>query len=227
MPQAKGDVMATHEQIALSMSGPLALALFDEIEYGLIVCDQHGALRFANQAARTEIASQKLLLCSGDRLRGVAGSAEDLAIALRHAVLRGRRCLLRLACGGDQLIVSVLPFEPQGASPREALVILGRRQPCSELGLEMLAACYRLTHAERRVLAALVRQATPREIATTHGVKISTVRTHISAIRAKFGTRSVEALLLRTAQMPPVASALRLTKPERLQADDAPLLRAA
>ena len=56
MPQAKGDVMATHEQIALSMSGPLALALFDEIEYGLIVCDQHGAPRFATPAARPETA---------------------------------------------------------------------------------------------------------------------------------------------------------------------------
>lgn len=219
--------MTMHEQITLSTLSPLALALFDEIEYGLIVCDQHGAIRFANQAARTEIASQRLLLCSGDRLHGVAGSAADLATALRHAVLRGRRCLLELARGGDQLIASVLPFEPQGAGPREALVILGRRQPCSELGLEMLAACYRLTHAERRVLAALVRQATPREIATTHGVKLSTVRTQISAIRAKFGTPSVEALLLRTAQMPPVASALRWANAERTQANDAPLLQAA
>ncbi len=129
----------------------LPLALFDEIECGLIVCDDQGVIHFANQAARQELFSQRLLL-----------------------------------------------------------QVLGRRQPCSALGLETLAGSYGLTLAERRVLGALVREATPRDIARQHAVALSTVRTQISSIRAKFGTRSIEGLLLRAAEVPPVASALRL-----------------
>ena len=36
------------------------------------------------------------------------------------------------------------------------------------------------------------------------------MRTQISSIRAKFNTRSIEGVLLRTAQVSPMASALRL-----------------
>ncbi len=203
----------------------LALALFDEIECGLIVCDEQGGIQFANHAAQQEMASKRLLLSSGNTLRSTVGSEVDCA--LRQAAQRGRRCLVRLTQASDQLMVSVLPFQPPGANLRLALVILGRRHPCSDLGLEMLGSSYGLTGAERRVLGALVRQATPREIASEHAVKLSTVRTHICAIRAKFGTRSIEGLLLRVAQVPPVASALRLVGVSCASAHAAPLQAAA
>jgi DNA-binding CsgD family transcriptional regulator len=205
----------------------MALALFDEIECGLIVCDEQGGIQFANHAAQQEMASQRLLLRSGNTLRGAAGSAGDVDSALRRAVQRGRRCLLRLMQAGDQLMVSVLPFQLQGVNTRHALVILGRRQPCSDLGLEMLAGSYGLTLAERRVLGALVREATPREIASAYAVKLSTVRTQISSIRAKFGTRSIEGLLLRAAQVPPVAGALRLASVSCASVAHPALLQAA
>ena len=53
-------------------------------------------------------------------------------------------------------------------------------------------------------------QETTRDIARTKGVELSTVRTQIASIRTKLGVRSVEALLLRAAEVPPVAPALRL-----------------
>lgn len=181
----------------------LPLAVFDEIECGLIVCDAQGVIAVANQAAQHELASQRL------------------------AVQRGRLSLVRLARPGDQLLVSVLPLAGRSGERPRALVVLGRRQPCSDLGLEMLAGSYGLTLAERRVLAALVREATPREIARQHAVALSTVRTQISSIRAKFGTRSIEGLLLRAAQVPPVASALRLAAVSPAARPAAPLLAAA
>jgi len=103
----------------------------------------------------------------------------------------------------------VLPVGPAQADGQHVLVMLGRRQPCSELGLEMLAASYGLTLAERRVLGALVREASPREIAAQNAVALSTIRTQIQSIRIKLGARNVEGLLLRAAEVPPVASALR------------------
>jgi len=198
------------ERASSSTLAQMALALFDEIECGLIVCDEHGGIHFANQAAQHEMVSQRLMQRLGDQLRRASGCSGELDTAMRLAAQRGRRSLVRMTQGTDQLMVSVLPFQLPGAPAQQVLVVLGRRQPCSELGLEMLAGSYGLTLAERRVLGGLVRQSTPREIASAHEVKLSTVRTQISSIRAKFGTRSIEGLLLRAAQVPPVASALRL-----------------
>ena len=188
----------------------LPLALFDEIEYGLVVCDAEGTICFANQAARHQLATTRLLLRRDDRLRRAAGVSGDLDAAMQLAAQRGRRSLVRLVQGADRLTVSVLPLRLHGVQAPQVLVMLGRQRACSDLGLELMATSYGLTLAERRVLAALLREATPREIAAENGVALSTVRTQIISMRAKLDTRSIEGLLLRAAELPPVASALRL-----------------
>jgi DNA-binding CsgD family transcriptional regulator len=188
----------------------MALALFDEIECGLIVCAADGTVRFANQAAQRELAAARVLTQVYGALRRTTGASGEFDTALRLAAQRGRRSLVRLQHGADRLMVSVLPLPLQGMGDQQVLVMLGRRQPCSELGLEMLAASHGLTMAERRVLAGLLRQTTPRQIAAENAVSLTTVRTQISAIRAKLGARSIEALLMRAAELPPVASALRM-----------------
>jgi len=188
-------------------------AVFDEIEFGLIVCDAPCQVVFANQSAQSELASERLLLCRGAGLGRAPGAAGELEAALQQAVTRGRRSLVRLTRPGDLLLVSVQPLPDSDRGVSRALLVLGRREPCSELGLELLAGSYGLTLAERRVLSALVREATPREIAQQHSVALSTVRTQISSIRAKLGARNVEGLLLRAAQVPPMASALRMLRP--------------
>lgn len=193
-----------------TLMSQLPLALFDEIECGMIVCDSRRLIHFANQAARHELAVARLLQRSQDCLRRAPGATGELEAALRMAVQRGRRSLVRLAASGDHLLASVLPLCVAGDEGPYALLMLGRRQPCSELGLEMLAGCYGLTLAERRVLAALMREATPREIATENDVALSTVRTQISSIRTKLGARRIEGLLLRAAEVPPLANALRI-----------------
>lgn len=198
-------------QAGSTLTGALPWAVFDEIACGLIVCDGDGTLRFVNQAARQELAEARLLQREGQRLRRCARVSGDLEAALAAAAVRGRRTLLRLEAADDRLMATVLPLHlPQQPEPT-VLVMLGRRQPCGALELEMLAGCYGLTGAERRVLAGLVREATPREIADENAVKLSTVRTQISAIRNKLGAKSIDGLLLRAAEVPPVASALRMT----------------
>lgn len=199
-------------------------AVFDEIEFGLIVCDAPSEVVFANKAAQNELASQRLMSCRGASLSRAPGVAGELEAALQQAINRGRRSLIRLRRPGDELLVAVQPLPDNSSSGNSnansnahggasrALLVLGRREPCSELGLELLASSYGLTLAERRVLSALVRESTPKEIAVQHDVALSTVRTQISSIRAKLGTRNVEGLLLRAAQVPPMASALRFAR---------------
>ena len=57
-----------------------------------------------------------------------------------------------------------------------------------------------LTEAEQAVLAALVAGRTPDEIASTQGVSITTVRTHIMRLHQKFGvTRTIDVVRLALA----------------------------
>lgn len=214
------------ERLPSASMAQMPLALLDEIECGLIVCDEEGGIQYANQAALQELASQRLLLRTGNALRSAPGSMGNIDAALRQAAQRSRRSLVRLTQDSDQLMVSVLPLQPHGTATRQVLVMLGRREPCSDLGLEMLASSYGLTLAERRVLGALLRQATPREIASANAVKLSTVRTQISSIRSKLGARSIEELLLRATQMPPVAGALRLARAPCVPSESALLMAA-
>jgi DNA-binding CsgD family transcriptional regulator len=86
--------------------------------------------------------------------------------------------------------------------------MIGRRRACTDLELELVAAHYGLTLAERKVLAGLLRDARPSEIADAHSVKLSTVRTQITSLRLKLGARTIEGLLLRAIEVPPMASAL-------------------
>jgi DNA-binding CsgD family transcriptional regulator len=170
--------------------------LLDEVESGLIVCDEAGVIRYANSAARRELAAGRAVRSMGEFLRRVAHSGPDLEASLRQAARKGKRALLWLGTGKDRLMVSVQPV----------------RRPCSDLGLELLAASRGLTWAERRVMAALIGDASPRQIAAECSIAMSTVRSHISSIRNKLDARSIDAVLLRAAEVPPVANVLRFAR---------------
>lgn len=191
----------------------LTLAMFDEIACGLMVCDEQQRIHFANRAAQQELASEHLLMQRHSLLRTAAKDANELNSAVLRAARSGHRSLVRLIRGDDELLASVLPLQVNADELHRVLFVLGRRQPCSDLELQLLACSYGLTTTERRVLGALIHQATPREIAKAHAVKLSTVRTQIQSIRSKFGSRNIESLLLRTAQMPMVTGTLRTTDP--------------
>jgi DNA-binding CsgD family transcriptional regulator len=178
--------------------------LVDEIDCGLIVCDGDGSVRLVNRSAERELASARLLARGRDRLvcHGTASPS-----------LEGRRQLVTLSLGNDRLVLLVAPLQPHGDDEPLVLVMLGRRGLCSALALEMLSSVHGLTLAERRVLAALLDETAPRQIAKAHGVALSTVRTQITSIRNKLGVRSVEALLVRAGEVPQVPSALRQAGP--------------
>ena len=199
-----GGVSAPHD-----FQDSLRAALLNEIELGLIVCDGRGRMRFANAAAKQELAGEGLLRVLGDSLRCTQARDASLETALRKATTKGLRQLLTLRHDGDQLMLSVVPLTLDDMVDPLVLVVLGRRGPCSALGLEMLSSFYGLTLAERRVLADLVGETSPKHIAQSRGVSVATVRTHIASIRIKFGVRNIESLLIRAAEVPLVASALR------------------
>jgi DNA-binding CsgD family transcriptional regulator len=184
----------------------LALALMDQIECGLVALDAQGTLLHANRAARRELKAGRALRLFGNRLGCSSGAQSEFAAALHDAAIRQRSRLLWIGEGDERLMLVAMPLRAEDGAPPTALLMLGRRSLCSPLGLEMMSMRYGLTLAERRVLRALVASQSAREIASDHGVALSTVRTQIQAIRQKVGVRNIDALLLRAAQVPPVGS---------------------
>ena len=186
--------------------GRIADALIDQIECGLVVCDRNGEVLHANRAARRELDTGPILRCTDGLVRCQTGSQADLTSALHDAAIRERSRLLWLGSHDDRLMVVAMPIRVEECAIPTALLVMGRRSLCSPLGLEMLAIQHGLTHAERRVLRGLIANRTAREIALAHGVGLPTIRTQIQSVREKVGVRSIDALLLRAAQVPPISS---------------------
>lgn len=189
---ALSGVRASGDPAAIEAKPAELQALLDEVGEGLIVCNADGDVEFANFAARVELASAAALAIDGRALRSrVADATSALAAAIRLAALAGRRQLLALGSGSQRLFITVVPLAPNLATGPRALVRLGRRNLCADLGLEMLAGMFQLTRAERRVLVDLLAGHRPGEIAVRHGVGLATVRTQATSLRAKLGAASL------------------------------------
>jgi DNA-binding CsgD family transcriptional regulator len=199
---------ATHHDDRDPVRG-LAVALIDEVECGLIACDVHGSLRYANRSAREELAAARALRLEEGAVRCASGSSQALRSALIEAAIHSRRQLITLGRGADRMMVTVLPLRAEDVLQSSVLIMLGRRGPCSALGLEMLSKAHGLTLAETRVLGGLLADEAPRAIAAVNGVALSTVRSQIKAIREKMGVRNTEGLLILAAEVPPVTPAWR------------------
>jgi len=181
-------------------------ALMDRIECGVMACGPEGQLYHANVAARRELAVASVLRLSHGRVECPMGGPEAWHSALYAAAVRLRSSLISLGQGEQRLMLALTPVQIGAGDQPAAVVMMGRRALCSPLGLEMLSNSHGLTSAERRVLQALIDNRSVREIAESHGVTVATVRTQIQAAREKLGVRSIDALLLRAAEVPPVTA---------------------
>lgn len=184
----------------------LADALINQIECGLLACDAQGRLLFANRAALRELAQAQVLKLEEGLVRCVQTASLEFQAALRDATELQRARLLQLGQDSLRTMVTVTPVWHAHPHQRTALVMIGRRMPGSPLAVQMLALRHGLTPTETRVLTALLSDMPPRAIAAAHGVGLSTVRTQIQAVRNKLGARSIDALLLQVAELPPITT---------------------
>lgn len=177
----------------------------DELDYGILLVDGEAHVRHMNQCARRCIETEAVAVgLIGHRLR--ARWPDDVAPlhqALIAAADHGRRSLLPLGRGDTRSVVALVPLDPGMAA-----LLLGRQAICERLSVEGFARGAGLTLAETRVLAALGQGQRPSDIARKQGVKLSTVRTQIGAIRAKTGAESIAGLLHQVAALPPMVGLL-------------------
>jgi DNA-binding CsgD family transcriptional regulator len=184
----------------------LALALVDRIACGVVAVGPSGELHYANRAARAEFKRARALHLQDNVVSCSSTDTKEWRATLHEAAVKQRGQLIWLGAEAERLMVVAMPMQAGTLAAPAALLMLGRRSVCSTLGLEMLASRHGLTLAERRVLAALVENQSTTEIAATHGVAMATIRTQIQSIRDKLQVRSIDALLLRAAEVPPISS---------------------
>ena len=185
--------------------GRLLARALDEVDYGIVLVDGDAEVLHLNHRARELLSGELPLQLLGPRLR--VRDARDACVlhdALRDATRRGLRRLLALSDDDTRQLAALVPVEPGVAA-----LLLGRTRVCEDLSIQCFARTHALTAAETRVLAALGRGATPNQIAREQGVKLSTVRTQIGAIRDKTGAASITGLVRLVAALPPMLSVLR------------------
>lgn len=185
--------------------GPLLAAALDEVDVGLALVDPDARALHLNHRAQECLADGTVLTLRDGRIAAPHGEdALAVARALREAAERGLRRLIHIGRGDARRSAAVVPVQPGVAA-----LMLGRSHLCEDLSLQGFARAHALSDAEARVLAALGRGDAPAQIARTHGVALSTVRTQIGAIRGKTGAASIRELLRMVAALPPIVGALR------------------
>lgn len=188
-------------------------AMLDEIDYGMLLLVDGSQVLHVNHAARAELDAGHPLQLLGRDLR--ARHPQDVA-KLHDALAGAHRGLRKLVTLGDSdelpVAVAVVPLGDLGSvampgSPemgQATLLLMGKRQVCEGLTVQWFARLHALTPAESKVLEALCRGLSAKEIAESHGVGLSTIRSQIGAIRGKTGADGIRDVVKRLAVLPPI-----------------------
>lgn len=186
------------------------LSVLDALDTGVLVCDARGRLLVHNHAAWRELTDGGLLRLGPDNLLDVAGGTGLLAMrrAVHGAAFDHSHQLVRLRHGTACLLLAVQPLRcDEGGAPR-VLLLTGRRGLCPDLAVHHLGRVYALTPAEVSVLTSLLAGVRISDMAKARGVKLSTVRTQVAALRAKLGVQRVDDITRLVAELPPMLGAL-------------------
>lgn len=188
-------------------------AMLDAIDYGMLLLVDGSQVLHINHAARAELDAGHPLQLLGRELR----TRHPQDVAKLHEALagaqRGLRKLVTLGASEElPLAVAVVPLGDLGAPAlpggpdmsQATLLLMGKRQVCEGLTVQWFARLHALTPAETKVLEALCRGRSAREIADAHQVGLSTIRSQIAAIRDKTGAEGIRDVVERMAVLPPI-----------------------
>lgn len=187
---------APHPAAAAEWTESLTPAMLDELDYPMMMLGRGLTLRWANRVAQWLLERGAPLKRDGARLQpNDADERIAFAQAVATAIDRGLRRWLTL--GGQAF--AVVPLGESGA-----LVIGGRSSLCQALSIDGFARQCGLTSSEAQVLHALCAGQSPTQIARERGVKLSTVRTQLGALRTKVGASDIRAVVRLVATLPPM-----------------------
>jgi len=227
---------ATHRSPSTHPMEPSELNLLrmalNQMDYGLVVIDSESAMvQFANalgHAALLECPDGTGTLGRGSGLRLLHGrvmaqrpSDNDTLRRTLNRARAGLRGFLCLGEGTQSSAVAVLPLigrVPVDAAvqgtlgsavpPSYALLVFAKQHLCDDSTMALFARERGLTSAEGQVLAQVCKGLRPAQIASNHGVRISTVRTQLRSIRMKTCCETIRELVQKLSVLPPMARQL-------------------
>ncbi|WP_280153314.1 helix-turn-helix transcriptional regulator [Piscinibacter sp. XHJ-5] len=187
----------------------LLTRMLDEIDYGMLVVDSTGSLRYANQLGLREITSGGHLQLADGRVSAANAQEHSQLMAALFDGQRGRRRLFSLGRNGSSVSVAVVPLPADDGSDSLVLLVFGKCRASETLSIDFFAHSHGLTAAEQVVLKGLCAGLRPKELARQLGVAISTVRSHICNIRTKTQATSIRDLVNRIAVLPPITPVVK------------------
>ncbi|MEO5793891.1 MAG: helix-turn-helix transcriptional regulator [Rhodoferax sp.] len=187
----------------------LMQCVLEQMDYGLaLVHMATRQIRFANRLAHDALSGPGSLrsgLCMADGR--LSTQLRTDTPQLEHAMLRaqtGVRALISLGGEDSATSVALVPLNAPGAAPY-ALLVFAKQQLCDSSTMALFARERGLTSAESNVLASVCSGMRPTEIATHHGVQISTVRSQLRSIRIKTRCDTIRQLVETVSILPPMA----------------------
>lgn len=172
----------------------------DGLRAGVFVVDASGKIIFSNRAASEIVRADDYLRAVGGRLCARQPTANQLLQeAIRSAgdgdaAISSRSVAIPLlAADGTRYLTNLLPLSGRraaGIDARATVAVFVQKAAVEWPNPpEVIASAYQLTKAELRVLMALVQLGGGPEIAETLGIGRGTVKTHLSKIFQKTGTK--------------------------------------
>jgi DNA-binding NarL/FixJ family response regulator len=195
-------------QLGTGNAPSIVQSILDCIQIGAMAVGTGMRVSFANRAAVRECSRLALLRIEDAQMAVLALSSDSDQARLAKAVEgahTGHWSLVRLGAGATTISIAVFPLchAERGTGPL-ALLLFGLNQNQEPLAIQLYARSCGLTPAETRVLLGLSEGLVPKQIASKHEVLLSTVRTQISSIREKTGTRRLGDLMQALVSLPPI-----------------------
>ncbi|HEV7915312.1 MAG TPA: helix-turn-helix transcriptional regulator, partial [Albitalea sp.] len=158
--------------------GALLMRVLDEIDYGVLLVDTGGTLRYANHLGLRELRGEGPLRLVQGCLRASAASEQAALLLALAEVQRGRRRLFTTGHNGSAISVALVPMPASldDGADTMALLVFGKRPASDTLTLDFYARTQGLTAAETTVLKAICAGLQPKQVARQQGIAISTVR---------------------------------------------------
>ncbi len=189
----------------------------DALQCGVVLTDRDGAILHPNRAAEAVLDKGNALQDAGGYLRACNPAASrELRAAIRLAAqdetaLGMAGLAVRLDPSGTKpLFAHVLPLaggqRRDGMQAEASAAVFISTQPDERIVATAMATAFRLTRAERRLLARLLAGKTLAEAAGILGVAPTTAKTHLENIFSKTGvSRQADLMRLAMQALPPAA----------------------
>lgn len=207
---------ATLAEPTLALSSRTALhmlhACLDLLDHGVVVVDAHLQVQHCNAPARRVLAQQAPLRLDSGFLMGATKALTQLLLSKAKEAVAGTHTLVVLAHQAAGITLTFAPLRTPDGAP-QVMVSMPRCPMAQDLVIALYAKATGLTAAEASLLHAVVEGQTGSDIAHARNVSPETVRSQLRAVRDKTGCHTLRAVVKKVSELPPLASALRISTP--------------